>query len=197
MYDWANSAFATTIMAAVLPVYYSSVAAANLQGNLATVYWAYTTSISLLIAALVSPILGALADFSGVKKRFLAIFAFIGVLGTALLYFVKTGDWLMASGFFVIGELGFAGSLVFYDSLLPHIASGEEMDQVSSKGYAHWLSWRRDSTGGQPGNDHAGAEGNDRTDDPAYFCHRGSLVVRFYNPTAKICTRASPPGYAR
>jgi MFS transporter, UMF1 family len=136
MYDWANSAFATTIMAAVLPVYYSSVAAANLQGNLATVYWAYTTSISLLIAAIVSPILGALADFSGVKKRFLAIFAFLGVLGTALLYFVKTGDWLMASIFFVIGDLGFAGSLVFYDALLPHIASGEEMDQVSSKGYA-------------------------------------------------------------
>jgi MFS transporter, UMF1 family len=136
MYDWANSAFATTIMAAVLPVYYSSVAAANLQGNLATVYWAYTTSFSLLIAAIVSPILGALADFSGVKKRLLAIFAFIGVFGTALLYFVKTGDWLMASTYFVIGELGFAGSLVFYDSLLPHIASGEEMDQVSSKGYA-------------------------------------------------------------
>jgi UMF1 family MFS transporter len=123
-------------MAAVLPVYYSSVAASNLPGNLATVYWAYTTSISLLIAAVISPILGALADFSGVKKRLLAIFAFIGVLGTALLYFVKTGDWLMASLFFVIGELGFAGSLVFYDSLLPHIASNEEMDQVSSKGYA-------------------------------------------------------------
>jgi UMF1 family MFS transporter len=136
MYDWANSAFATTIMAAVLPVYYSSVAAANLGGNLATVYWAYTTSISLLIAAIVSPVLGALADFSGVKKRSLAIFAFLGILGTALLYFVKTGDWLMASIFFVIGDLGFAGSLVFYDSLLPHIASGEEMDQVSSKGYA-------------------------------------------------------------
>jgi len=136
MYDWANSAFVTTIMAAVLPVYYSSVAAANLGGNLATVYWAYTTSISLLIAAIVSPVLGALADFSGTKKRLLAIFAFLGILGTTLLYFVKTGDWLMASIFFVIGDLGFAGSMVFYDSLLPHIASGEEMDQVSSKGYA-------------------------------------------------------------
>ncbi|GAP22890.1 MFS transporter [Leptolinea tardivitalis] len=136
MYDWANSAFATTIMAAVLPVYYASVAAANLPGNSATVYWAYTTSISLLIAAIASPILGALADFSGSKKRLLALFAFIGVLGTALLYFVKTGDWLMASIFFIVGDLGFAGSLVFYDSLLPHIASGEEMDQVSSKGYA-------------------------------------------------------------
>lgn len=136
MYDWANSAFATTIMGAVLPVYYATVAAADLPGNSATVYWAYTTSISLLLAAIISPILGALADFSGSKKRLLALFAFFGILGTALLYFVKTGDWLMASIFFIVGEIGFAGSLVFYDSLLPHITSGEEMDQVSSKGYA-------------------------------------------------------------
>jgi MFS transporter, UMF1 family len=136
MYDWANSAFATTIMAAVLPVYYASVAAATLGGNLATVYWAYTSSISLLIAAVLSPILGAFADFRGSKKRFLTIFMLIGVVGTALLYFVKTGDWLMASGFFIIGELGFAGSLVFYDSLLPHITTPDEIDQVSSRGYA-------------------------------------------------------------
>ncbi len=136
LYDWANSAFATTIMAAVLPVYYASVAAANLPGNVATAYWGYTTSISLLITAIISPILGAVADFRGSKKRFLTIFMILGVIGTALLYFVRTGDWLMASMFFVLGELGFAGSLVFYDSLLPHIARPEELDQVSSKGYA-------------------------------------------------------------
>lgn len=136
MYDWANSAFATTIMAAVLPVYYASVAAANLEGNLATVYWAYTTSIGLLIAAVISPILGAAADFLGSKKKLLAAFAFLGIIGTALLYFVKTGDWLMASIFFIIGDIGFAGSIVFYDALLPHVARPEEMDQVSSKGYA-------------------------------------------------------------
>lgn len=136
MYDWANSAFATTIMAAVLPVYYASVAGSTLPGNLATVYWAYTTSISLLVAAVLSPILGAIADYRGIKKRFLAIFMLIGVAGTALLFFVRTGDWLQASLYFVIGELGFAGSLVFYDSLLPHIARPEELDQVSSRGYA-------------------------------------------------------------
>jgi UMF1 family MFS transporter len=136
LYDWANSAFATTIMAAVLPVYYASVAAGNLPGNLATVYWGYTTSISLLVAAILGPILGAVADFSGSKKRFLAIFMAIGVAGTALLYFVQSGDWMMASLFFVLGELGFAGSLVFYDSLLPHIARPEEVDMVSSRGYA-------------------------------------------------------------
>lgn len=136
LYDWANSAFATTIMAAVLPVYYASVAGAKLPGNMATVYWAYTSSISLLVAAVISPILGAMADFRGMKKRYLTIFVLIGVAGTALLYFVRTGDWLMASVFFIIGDLGFAGSLVFYDSLLPHIAGPDEIDQVSTRGYA-------------------------------------------------------------
>lgn len=136
MYDWANSAFATTIMAAVLPVYYASVAGSNLPGNMATVYWAYTTSISLLIAAIISPVLGAVADFLGTKKRLLGIFALLGIAGTALLYFVKTGDWLMASIFFIVGDIGFAGSMVFYDALLPHVANPDEIDQVSSKGYA-------------------------------------------------------------
>lgn len=136
MYDWANSAFATTIMAAVLPVYYSTVAASNLAPNMATAYWGFTTSISALIAALISPILGAMADFRGAKKRFLTIFMLIGVTGTALLFFVQTGDWLLASLFFVFGNIGFSGSLVYYDALLPHVARSEEMDEVSSRGFA-------------------------------------------------------------
>ncbi len=136
MYDWANSAFATTIMAAVLPVYYASVAATNLAPNVATSYWAFTTSISALLAALLSPILGTLADFSASKKKFLTIFMLIGVTFTALLYLVQSGDWLMASIFFIFANIGFAGSLVYYDGLLPHIAKPEEVDQVSSRGYA-------------------------------------------------------------
>jgi MFS transporter, UMF1 family len=136
MYDWGNSAFATTIMAAVLPVYYSTVAAAHLAPNLATAYWGYTSSISALLAAIISPILGAVADFRGSKKRFLTIFMLIGVTATALLYFIQTGDWLLASIFFVFGNIGFAGSLVYYDALLPHVANPDEMDSVSSKGYA-------------------------------------------------------------
>ena len=136
MYDWANSAFATTIMAAVLPIYYSSVAGATLPGNRATVYWGYTTSIALLIIALLSPVLGAMADFRGAKKRFLIIFALIGIFGTALLVFVTTGEWLKASIFFIIGNIGFAGSNVFYDSLLPHIARPDDIDQVSTRGFA-------------------------------------------------------------
>ncbi len=136
MYDWANSAFATTIMAAVLPVYYTTVAASNLAPNLATARWGFTSSISALIAAVISPILGAVADFSGAKKRFLTIFMMLGVTATALLYFVQSGDWLLASIIFIFGNVGFAGSLVYYDALLPHVARPDEIDQVSSRGYA-------------------------------------------------------------
>lgn len=136
MYDWGNSAFATSIMAAVLPVYYATVAGANLPGNMATVYWAYTTAISVLLIALLSPVLGSIADFQGAKKRYLTAFVILGVSSTALLYLVRTGDWMLASLLFVGGNLGFAGSLVFYDSLLPHIARPEEIDQVSARGFA-------------------------------------------------------------
>ncbi|MHB0924525.1 MAG: MFS transporter [Bellilinea sp.] len=136
MYDWGNSAFATTIMAAVLPVYYSTVAASHLAPNIATAYWGYTTAFAALIAALISPILGAVADFRGSKKKFLTLFMVIGVTATALLYLVRTGDYLLASLFFVFGQIGFAGSLVYYDALLPHVARPDEIDQVSSRGYA-------------------------------------------------------------
>jgi len=136
MYDWANSAFATTIMAAVLPIYYSSVAANDLEPYQATSAWGYTTTIALLLAAVLTPILGTYADVRGSKKKFLTFFAMLGVLGTALLFFVQTGDWLKASIFYIIGNIGFSGSLVFYDSLLPHVARPEEIDKVSSRGYA-------------------------------------------------------------
>jgi UMF1 family MFS transporter len=136
LYDWGNSAFATTIMAAIYPVYYTSVAAAGLPPNIATAYWGFTTAIGALIAAVISPVLGAVADFRGSKKRFLTIFMLIGVTATALLYIVRTGDWFLGSLFFIFGNVGFAGSLVYYDALLPHVASQDNMDQISSRGYA-------------------------------------------------------------
>jgi len=136
MYDWANSAFVTTITAAVLPVYYSSVAAATLPAYQRTANWSYTTTIALLLVAFLGPILGAMADFSGAKKRFLTIFAVTGMLGAGLLYFVTEGRWLMASLFYIIGNVGFSGANVFYDSLLPHVAEEDERDQLSSRGYA-------------------------------------------------------------
>lgn len=136
MYDWANSTFATTIAAAVLPVYYSSVASSNLAPHEATSNWAFTTTIALVLVALLGPILGAMADFSGAKKRFMTIFVIVGVSGTALLYLIKSGDWFLASIFYIIGSIGFSGANVFYDSLLPHVATEDEIDQVSSRGYA-------------------------------------------------------------
>ena len=136
MYDWANSAFATTIMAAVLPIYYADVAASTLPEHLRSAYWGYTTSAALFLVAVVSPILGAVADYLGAKKRFLGVFLVVGAGATALLWFVGTGDWVWASTSFVVANVGFAGANVFYESLLPHVADGREIDRVSTAGYA-------------------------------------------------------------
>ena len=137
MYDWANSAFATTILAAVLPIYYSKVAGATLSSPAkATTYWTLGVSLSLLIAAVLSPILGTISDVMHGKKRFLALFIGIGAIGTGLLVLVDTGDWLLASLLFIFAKLGFNGANVFYDSLLPHVARPEDVDTVSTRGYA-------------------------------------------------------------
>ncbi|MBN1668819.1 MAG: MFS transporter, partial [Anaerolineales bacterium] len=137
MYDWANSAFATTIMAAVLPVYYSQVAGATLpSAAIATSYWSLGLSISILIVALMSPILGTISDVMRGKKKFLSVFVTLGVISTGFLVLVDTGDWLLASLLFVFGRIGFAGANVFYDALLPHVAKDEDLDVVSTRGYA-------------------------------------------------------------
>jgi UMF1 family MFS transporter len=137
MYDWANSAFATTSMAAVLPVFFSMVAA---KGSLTPVQassaWGLTQTIGMLLVAIAAPVLGAIADYSGSKKRFLAAFAIPGILAAALMVFIGTGDWLLAAALYVVGEIGFSGSIIFYDSLLPHVAKPDEIDQVSTRGYA-------------------------------------------------------------
>lgn len=137
MYDWANSAFATTILAAVLPVYFSQVAGATLpSATVATTYWSTGLSISLLIIAILSPILGTISDIMRGKKRFLAIFAGIGIVSTALLVLVSTGDWILASVLGIVGRIGFNGANTFYDALLPHVAKEEDRDKVSTRGYA-------------------------------------------------------------
>ena len=136
LYDWANSAFATTIMAAFLPVYYSTVVAKELGETTATAYWGYTTAFALALIALLSPVLGAIADFLGAKKRFLAGFMGFGVTFTACLWFIGEGDWLLTSLIFIVANIGFAGANVFYEALLPSLASEDEIDRVSTAGYA-------------------------------------------------------------
>lgn len=137
MYDWANSAFATTILAAVLPIYYSQVAGATLpSAATATSYWSLGLSLSLILSAILAPILGTVSDVMRGKKRFLSIFVTIGVLATASLVFVGTGDWFLASVVAIIGRIGFTGANTFYDALLPHVARPQDQDRVSTYGYA-------------------------------------------------------------
>ncbi|TXL63974.1 MFS transporter [Cerasibacillus terrae] len=136
LYDFGNSAFATTIMAAVLPTFYYDVAAKGLDSSLATSYWGYSQSIAALIVAILGPILGAISDFSHAKKKFLRFFCYMGVIASILLAFVGEGDYIFASVLLIIGTIGFSGGNVFYDAFLPEIAEGDEMDRVSSHGFA-------------------------------------------------------------
>jgi MFS transporter, UMF1 family len=97
LYDWANSAFATTVMAAVLPVYFRNVSAAGLAGHgthLATSVWGYTTSVAMLLVAVLSLLLGPIADYGSSKKRFLAVFAAVGIVFSSLLAVTGFGDWV-------------------------------------------------------------------------------------------------------
>lgn len=137
MYDWANSAFATTMMAAVLPIFYSTVAASTLHNEqLATSYWGLTQSIAMLFVAVLTPILGAVADYSGYKVRFLRIFSYLGILASLCFVFVGNGDYMLASFLFILGTIGFTGGNSFYDALLNDLVIPEKRDYISSKGYA-------------------------------------------------------------
>ncbi len=136
MYDWAKSAFETTIMAAVLPAYYSLVAAANLDKTTASSYWGYTNTIAMFVVAVLAPILGAMGDHSRARKKYLGAFASFGILFTGLMVLISTGNWLMASIFYIVARIGLGVGNVFYDALLPHVAGQDRIDQVSADGYA-------------------------------------------------------------
>jgi UMF1 family MFS transporter len=136
MYDWANSAMVTTIVTAIFPIYFSSVAAAELSKADATYRYAMATTLALAIIAVLAPILGAIADHAGVKKRLLGVFMGIGVAAVGAMFFIERGDWLLAAVLFVIANIAVNGSYVFYDAFLPHIAEPDEMDRVSTAGYA-------------------------------------------------------------
>lgn len=130
LYDWANSAFATTIMAALLPCFYDNVAGGDFGK------WGLTNSVSMLLVAISAPVLGAIGDHTGARKHFLAGFASLGILSTAFMVFLGSGDWVFASLLYIGGRVGFAGGNIFYDSLLPHVARPHDIDQVSARGYA-------------------------------------------------------------
>ena len=136
MYDWAASSMQTTVMVAVFPIYFVKVAGKGLVESGATQRLATVNTIALVIIAVLSPILGAVSDFGATKKRWAAIFMFLGVAAVTGLFFVHTGDLDLASTLFALALVGVAGSFVFYESLLPHIARPHEIDRVSTAGYA-------------------------------------------------------------
>jgi len=136
MYDLANSAYQTTIIAAVFPIYYNRVVAADLPDAQATSRFAWATTIAILIVAIVAPLLGAIADYAAMKKKLLAVFVAIGATASAAMFWIQRGDWQLALVLFVIGNVGVAGSIVFYESLLPHLVPEDQLDRVSSAGYA-------------------------------------------------------------
>ena len=138
MYDWANSAFVLVVITAVFPIYFSKAAqAAGQSADQATANLSWATTIALVLTALMSPTLGALSDFLATRKRFLAISVLIGATATAGLGLVDAAaSWQLLLVLFAVGNLGLSLSFVFYDAFLPYIASEEELDRVSSGGYA-------------------------------------------------------------
>jgi MFS transporter, UMF1 family len=136
MYDWANSAFQTTVITAVFPRFFSDFAAAGLTPAEATARFAWATTIAVTITAVIGPILGAVADIRGLKKTLLGVSMTVGIIATLLMTTISRGDWVFAAAVFMIANIGIAASFVFYDSLLPHIAAPEEMDRVSTAAYA-------------------------------------------------------------
>ena len=135
-YDWANSVYFTTVITAVFPSFYATYAAAGLEPAQATARFGMITTLSVLVIAIISPVLGALADYSGIKKKLLGMFMSVGILACAAMIFITEGNIVLASILFFLGNIGVSGSLVFYDSLLPHVAKAEETDRVSAAGYA-------------------------------------------------------------
>ena len=135
LYDWANSAFATTVMAAFFPIFFSQYWSAG-SSTETTFFLGLGNSIESLVVAILAPVLGAIADRGSYRKRLLVFFAFLGAAMTASLSFVAMGMWPVAMMVYIIANVGFAGANTLYDSLLPSVASEKRVDFVSSLGYS-------------------------------------------------------------
>jgi UMF1 family MFS transporter len=133
LYDFGNSGYAAVILLAVYARYFQDAVVGGAEG---TRLWGVAVGIAMLVVALVSPILGPVADFSGAKKSFLFGFTLIAVVFTAMLYFVQPGDIGLGMLFFIVAEIGYRGAQVFYNALLPEIAEEEELARVSGNGWA-------------------------------------------------------------
>jgi len=136
LYDWANSAYVTTVMAGFFPIFFKEYCSAGTDVNTSTALLGFGNSMASLVVALISPVLGAIADKGSRRKKFLASFAYMGVLMTASLFFLEKGAWAPAVFIYVMGTVGFSGANVFYDSLLPMVSTESNIDYVSGLGYS-------------------------------------------------------------
>lgn len=135
-YDWANSAYTTTVMAGFFPIFFEKYWSNPEDVIQSTYQLGLANSISSIIIALLAPILGAIADRGSVKKKLLIMFAFLGVVMTGGLWFVQQGEWKTAIFFYVIASIGFMAGNIFYDALLPSVAAKDNVDYVSSLGFS-------------------------------------------------------------
>ena len=136
MYDWANSAFATTVMAGFFPVFFKEFWNAGIDSTTSTFRLGVANSLASLLIVMLAPLLGAIADCMSRRKALLFSFAFLGVLMTGGLYLVSQGNWFLAAFLYVLALVGFSGSNVFYDSLLPFVSRKDEVDQTSALGFS-------------------------------------------------------------
>jgi UMF1 family MFS transporter len=134
-YDWANSAFATTVMAGFFPIFYSAITQ-DISAEDSQFYFNLALAAGSVLIAVSAPILGAVADRGGSRKKFLVFFASLGILMTAALAWVHAGQWWMGLVLYGLGTMGFSGANVFYDSMLVDVAEDEELDLVSALGYS-------------------------------------------------------------
>ncbi len=136
LYDWGNSAFATVVIAGFFPIFFRDFWNAGQPSADITLRLGLANSLSSLVIVLLAPALGSIADVAGARKRFLAAFAFAGMLATALLPWVERGAWPVAALLYFVGTVGFMGANVFYDALLVGVAPRSELDRVSALGFA-------------------------------------------------------------
>lgn len=136
MYDWANSAYATTVMAGFFPLFFKSYFSAETDLITSTAHLGIANSISSMIIVLLAPFLGAIADVGGYKKRFLFLFTYLGILMSGSLALVQQGEWELAAFVYVLGNIGFMGSNIFNDALLPGVAKEKSLDFVSGLGFS-------------------------------------------------------------
>jgi UMF1 family MFS transporter len=136
MYDWANSAFAATVMAGFFPVFFKEYWNAGVSVTESTFRLGMANSLASLLIVVMAPVLGAVADYLGRRKGMLMAFAFLGILMTGGLYLVEEGEWLLAAFLYVLALVGFSGSNIFYDSLLPFVSNRDEIDRISALGFS-------------------------------------------------------------